>query len=156
MANETGLEAVRERAECATSGPWVVVKGQESDDYGVTESGCLSGKSIAQMCWGYDAEFIAHARTDIPRLLDEIARLQTESVAEREAEMELCCKDVCSACRGEKSPLRAHVVDTQVTRINGKWTHKYSYEAPNVLFRALGSECNAAAIRERWAGKREG
>jgi hypothetical protein len=55
----------------------------------------------------------------------------------REAEMERSCKDVCAYCR-----------HTEPTRTEGggsfTWTHP------------RGSDCLAAAIRERWAGKREG
>jgi SMC interacting uncharacterized protein involved in chromosome segregation len=64
------LEAMRKRAEAATPGPWYVdvfgdeVRSNESDlsvAYDITDEA--------------NAEFIAHAREDIPKLLAEIERL---------------------------------------------------------------------------------
>lgn len=89
------LAAIRARAEAATAGPWewlgdsdlhaVTVYEYEPDEEArhdpthleyatekiiITDSGCYPPE-------GADAEFIAHAREDIPRLLAEIARLRT-------------------------------------------------------------------------------
>lgn len=67
------LKGIRERAEAATAGPWELIGGGEyvtgvsilvaPDDGGVT---------------GNDAEFIAHARTDLPRLLDAVEAVMRE------------------------------------------------------------------------------
>ena len=71
------LAAIRQRVEKATDGPWntgfdyekndpiVLAPGyiEHTIDYTLTEHGKA------------DAEFIAHAREDIPALLDEIDRL---------------------------------------------------------------------------------
>jgi len=43
-----------------TRGPWEVVPGDWSDDWGVTERG-VAGQSIAQMVWENDARLIAAA-----------------------------------------------------------------------------------------------
>jgi len=81
------LAAIRARAEAATPGPWKVDEGLaladpllegEGDWYrqieGWTNTGyewlCLSPE---------DAAFIAHAREDIPRLLDEVEALRAWS-----------------------------------------------------------------------------
>ena len=75
------LAAIRQRVEKATEGPWntgfdyekndpiVLAPGyiEHTIDYTLTEGGLEHGKA--------DAEFIAHAREDIPALLDEIDRL---------------------------------------------------------------------------------
>ena len=75
------LAAIRQRVEKATEGPWntgfdyekndpiVLAPGyiEHTVDYTLTEGGLEHGKA--------DAEFIAHAREDIPALLDEIDRL---------------------------------------------------------------------------------
>ena len=80
MLSDEQLNLMEERCKSATSGPWrsyvegrdfdsgssVIVRGesgQESDLY-------LLGGTIA------DQDFIAHARQDVPLLLDEIKRLR--------------------------------------------------------------------------------
>ena len=84
--NENGLSnpellEIRRRCESATAGPWKsFVEGRDhtsGSSFIRTGSGEnrgkdmeLSGASIA------DQDFIAQAREDIPRLLEEIARLK--------------------------------------------------------------------------------
>jgi hypothetical protein len=75
------LEAVRRRCDAATPGPWEsLLEGRDhtsgssfiktgSDESRGTDIE-LSGATDA------DQDFIAHARQDIPRLLEEIARLR--------------------------------------------------------------------------------
>jgi hypothetical protein len=74
------LEEVRQRCEAATPGPWVsyvegrdhlggdsvIVRGTDGTDEGLY----LTHATVA------DQDFIAHARQDIPTLLDEIERLR--------------------------------------------------------------------------------
>ena len=78
------LQAIKERAEKATHGPWIECDGGyviEVDSEGI----------VAECGRELDAEFIAHAREDVPKLLSlvaqqqaEIERLQTEvAVLER-------------------------------------------------------------------------
>ncbi|MGN7387780.1 hypothetical protein [Sporosarcina sp. SAFN-015] len=70
------LEAIRKRAEAATVGPW-----KYNDQHGylapVTPQReiCAITNEITRY---YDAEFIAHAREDIPALLAEVERLRDE------------------------------------------------------------------------------
>ena len=74
------LTEVRKRCDAATPSPWVsFVEGREflGGDSVITRGAnrqeadlYLSGGTAA------DQDFIAHARQDIPLLLDEIARLQ--------------------------------------------------------------------------------
>lgn len=73
------LNEIKARANSATPGPWEAKPGKQIDDdlYDYTVFG--DGKAI---CWSqpdYDAEFIAHARTDIPLLLLEIELLQAQN-----------------------------------------------------------------------------
>jgi len=80
MMDSGELEAIRQRCNATTSGPWEsFVEGRDHlggnsfirtggyDDQSPDIE--LLGASIA------DQDFIAHARQDIPRLLDEIERL---------------------------------------------------------------------------------
>ncbi|MED2979533.1 hypothetical protein P4284_23000 [Bacillus swezeyi] len=67
------LEAIRQRSEKATEGPWRI--GKQSPN-GLNNIGTIGGLLTAQTTDGDDAEFIANARQDIPALLDHIAALQ--------------------------------------------------------------------------------
>ena len=77
------LQAIRERAEAATPGPWkhkktyisTITTEPESDDFIVWGDGGVDKET--------DAEFIAHARTDIPALLDALAAVTAERDALR-------------------------------------------------------------------------
>ena len=69
------LEAIKQRCDAAnTRGPWEVSPcGDEphaewdiSSEYSEVAAGCLDG----------DAEFIAHARTDVPALVAEVEKLK--------------------------------------------------------------------------------
>jgi len=70
------LEAMRARCEAATGGPWQsFVEGRDhtSGSSFIRTAGEdleLSGATIM------DQDFIAHARQDIPRLVEEVMRLR--------------------------------------------------------------------------------
>ncbi|GGU52138.1 hypothetical protein [Streptomyces lavendofoliae] len=84
------IAEIQARAEAATKGPWFVERHQPtltrrvvSDDHALDADLGYLGNSNQ-----FDAEFIAHAREDIPFLLDELARVQAaadELLAERDA-----------------------------------------------------------------------
>lgn len=80
--NENELEAIQQRCESATPGPWKsFVEGRDhtsGSNFIMTGEGSsrgndieLSGATIA------DQDFIAHARQDIPKLLAEIKKLKS-------------------------------------------------------------------------------
>jgi hypothetical protein len=76
------IAAIRERAEKATPGPWTWLYGLRNKLF-TPVALFHDGKIVGRFVWEHDAEFIAHAREDIPRLLDaleatyaEIERLQ--------------------------------------------------------------------------------
>lgn len=69
------LAQIKERAEKATEGPWKIEESRYEGSYNVSsvkEEYDLS----ACLCPIKDAEFIAHAREDIPKLLAEIEALR--------------------------------------------------------------------------------
>lgn len=73
------LKAIRERAEKATSGPWRTEWGHDEfrSRKKVVGTRIICGMQFElHMPIPNDAEFIAHARTDVPALLDEIERLK--------------------------------------------------------------------------------
>lgn len=84
------LDEIEQRANAATPGPWRIVRDQTDGFYGeeaydihagdgstVAQGGTLEdgGPSVGA-CYHEDAEFIAHAREDIPALIAEVKRLR--------------------------------------------------------------------------------
>lgn len=77
--NEKELQAISERAEAATPGPWENIR---------TIGGCnalISSRfAIAEMGRKYpgnrhaDVEFLAHARADVPALVAEVRKLRAQ------------------------------------------------------------------------------
>lgn len=83
------LEAIKNRYESATPGPWWSESGiiHAPAWWDGAESGAAchpadcferSGRD-----WRADADFIAHARTDVPNLLAEVERLRAEQGGSR-------------------------------------------------------------------------
>lgn len=76
---ENELNDIRNRASRATPGPWQTVnEGKMTSS--VTQSPGGYGKAITGwgrvLQWNADAEFIAHARTDVPALVEQVKRLR--------------------------------------------------------------------------------
>jgi hypothetical protein len=61
------LAEIRKRAEAATDGPWTV---------SFPGAKVINAYGIGVDNFDEDAEFIAHAREDVPKLLAEIGRLK--------------------------------------------------------------------------------
>lgn len=76
--NRDEIAAIRERADKATPGPWVAADDDET-------TLAIDAPNVGLFAWldaekhYEDAEFIAHARSDVPALLDEIDRLTAEN-----------------------------------------------------------------------------
>ncbi|EMT54779.1 hypothetical protein I532_04205 [Brevibacillus borstelensis AK1] len=68
------IAATRERAEKATPGPWRVVP-DNIGGFPIFDVQDRLDRSLIHTV--EDAEFIAHAREDIPKLLAEVERLRT-------------------------------------------------------------------------------
>ena len=77
------LNTIKERADKATPGPWCVAGS--TLDYVIAKHGDSERCSDNPVLWAdedclhgrkEDAEFIAHARTDVPQLVDEVYRLR--------------------------------------------------------------------------------
>lgn len=85
------LAEIRARCEAATKGPWVECRNGGGDDFLYSIDSEPTGLPIVKAdCGVYppekeDADFIAHAREDIPKLLAEVERLRKQ-VAELDAE----------------------------------------------------------------------
>ena len=76
MMKDTEIKQIQERCERATKGPWIsFVEGRDHT------SGCsfirTAGDDIElTVASADDQDFIAHARQDIPALIEEICRLR--------------------------------------------------------------------------------
>ena len=64
------LEEIRKRCDAATEGPW------EQEDCRENHIATATGMDIAHAPKQINAQFIAHARTDVPALLAEVERLR--------------------------------------------------------------------------------
>ena len=103
MTDKLDTEAIRERCEAATPGPWEM-RNIEPEEYdAVTDehfyimapmweiANITTWERIVEPGWSReadiaDATFIAHARADIPALLDELTQLR-ELYADRERDL---------------------------------------------------------------------
>jgi hypothetical protein len=76
-AVELDLDAIRARVDNATEGPWVAHSGyvETVPEFDLHRFDIM-GETISQSAESRDAEFIAHARTDVPALLAEVERLR--------------------------------------------------------------------------------
>jgi hypothetical protein len=81
MLTSEELEGIRRRCNAAAPGPWrSFVEGRDhtsGDSFIMTGVGDARGNDIELFgATTADQDFIAYARQDIPRLLDEIERLR--------------------------------------------------------------------------------
>ena len=85
---EQERQAIRGRCQSSTPGPWAVDTASGgvnviSDHYSDECVGICGNAKNWQLLKG-DAEFIAHARQDVPALLAEVERLRAENSQLRE------------------------------------------------------------------------
>ena len=68
------IEAIRQRCEAATPGPWAITLDLRL----IQDKPQLPGQNLFKIM--DDLRFIAHARTDIPALLDRLEKLEAIAV----------------------------------------------------------------------------
>ncbi|MED3650001.1 hypothetical protein [Heyndrickxia sporothermodurans] len=108
--NNEQLEAIRKRAEAATEGPWEL----DEDDFGLwNRNGRNYIGSIGKSMADSDAEFIAHAREDVPALLS--------LVAQQRAEVERLRNEISFIANVDMS--RAYDADHVIVSVKG-WAHR--------------------------------
>ena len=84
MMTPAELKAIRERCEAATEGPWWSRKGHGPDRFAPKGYGLVAFSRKRDEPYTTsdllpeDAEFMAHARSDIPALLSVIAQLRQQ------------------------------------------------------------------------------
>ena len=78
MLTDTELKDISDRCQKATSGPWKsFIEGRDHEsgsDFIRTPDGDIELIAGTRE----DQDFIAHSRTDIPKLIEEIKRLRTK------------------------------------------------------------------------------
>ncbi len=77
MLTNTEIDAIRKRAEEATEGPWWASEGLYVVNNLTGDSYEWDADFVAETERESDADFIAHAREDIPKLLAEIERISS-------------------------------------------------------------------------------
>lgn len=108
-ATELDIDAIRARMEAATEGPWEALGSDPYDtviDTGGASLGCCPDCGVRAGFERADAEFIAHARTDLPAALDEVTRLRAaldEARRERDEALSNCC--ACHGVEWDRDPL---------------------------------------------------
>ena len=73
--NDEELREIEQRAEKATPGPWKVESSTEGDWVLDNRDDVIAGTFVQEG----DADFIAHAREDVPALIAEVRRLRETS-----------------------------------------------------------------------------
>lgn len=118
------LDAVRARADAATDGPWFAHDGNLDYDprpFWVVSQEDAQDDSVAEVHVGCreDAEFIAHAREDVPALLAELARVTGErDDALAAAPTRWAYDQACKAL--ERHRQRADEVERERDRLRGE------------------------------------
>ena len=79
MTNKLDLNAIRKRAEAASSGPWAWEWADNGTEIEIVQPHLFLSPIVAETGIQADAEFIANARTDVPALIAEIERLRAEN-----------------------------------------------------------------------------
>ena len=72
------LKAIKRRTKKATPGPWTVGEhhGVDFPEAVLYDIACNTNDITDEIYLKEDADFIAHARTDVPALVEEVKRLQ--------------------------------------------------------------------------------
>ena len=91
MVSDERIAEIKRRCEWATSAPWsVVTDGTESSVEATGLGRFVTHLNSNMHRYRDDAEFIAHARQDVPDLLDALAAAQAEIAALKAALTEAC------------------------------------------------------------------
>ncbi len=157
-AEPIDLEAIRERCEKATEGPW---EDKGGDAFGVLMDGqCLLATSriidlhLVNFRYAEDREFVVHARQDIPALLAEVDRL--EKLEKLATELTRLLKyansdELLERIRTtmEEREAEPSTIDEHLDEILHRW-----HESPPVVREVLRAALIAVARDQREADRR--
>jgi hypothetical protein len=134
--NTEELQAIRSRCDAATPGPWIAKAYNPYRDRAVIHQTPESQK-INPLRWqracicrevrAHDADFIEHARTDIPALLAEVERLR-----DIEARAQAQSEDVQA---NWLSPIEAAALQAEVARLRAALEEAKTYMTDSALQR---------------------
>ncbi len=118
---EERLKEIEERASKATKGPWFKEVDGDQPWFWVTGTD-KSADAIASYTEPADAEFIVHARTDVPELIAYVRKLQEKNAKLREMlkslEWDHCDGyEVCLVCGQEGPDGLVHKPDCELARL---------------------------------------
>jgi len=143
------IEAIRARAEAATPGPWKFGSNcivTDNDDVLYTY---VDRAPDDDECWiscmdikPEDADFIAHAREDIPDLLAEVERLQ-ERVSQKYDDL---VKEFLS--KFTDGDLAQQVLDTQAELATVKAEREKAIEENRNIYRAITARCSVEQVHD--------
>lgn len=137
-------DAIRVRAQGGTEGTWTAsVTGHVWSNPG-------EPVLVAQVGWAEDAEFIAHARTDVPALLDALDVAEEEN--EREHREAVTWRDLARAEQDQRQAIQAErdAARAEVERLRAV-SAAQPYETERELAAALDDARAAlAALREQY------
>lgn len=122
MLSTEELQAIKERYEKATLGDWGFVPIENHVEYFIFGEG--GNEAVAESVYTKDdADFIANARQDIPNLLAEIERLQTELEKYRRQHFEQMCDEWVALSYGEFEDEGVIVNRHEQMYIKGWWAY---------------------------------
>lgn len=79
------LDAIEAREKAASPGPWLVSGWQDPDEFWFGDGYYEGGPAVLGSNGEADAEFIGHARADVPALVAEVRRLREKVAALEES-----------------------------------------------------------------------
>ena len=128
------LAAIKERCAQATPGPWTSPWDEAEPDETAAFRAADGEEVVSRAeydCVGYltvlepDARFIAHARTDVPALVDEVERLRAENAGLR-AERVTCAN--CNASIAARDALRMRMTLRSGDVVDRYWCDENCYD----------------------------
>lgn len=137
------IEAIKARVDATTEGPWEAVRNRYG--YDVTETWAVEpkGPSVHNVCHvtvgAEDAEFIAHARSDIPALLAYVEQLEAQiEQADSEVESDIDAYDIRKL--RHMLGMRTHIPESE-------WGYRNYYVAAGNNIAVMERLCKAGFVK---------
>ena len=137
------LEAIKARIKSATPGPWEVWNDRE-----ITQADTLKAFVVEQpaTCRPADAEFIAHARTDVEALVAEVERLLAREASVLPLLIEVMAWLVNDQVRGPFNASREALIQRLSAALDGDFARLDEAQAERE--EAIERQAKAGALRE--------
>lgn len=159
-AGETlDLDAIRARAEAASPGPWTIENGsivhagpsesRSNERWGMFVVASVGAHDIGRP-GAANTAFIAHARTDVPALLAELAEVtrQRDDLAAKVLAYEsaICFETSCTGCAGQtdrlyEAEMRAEKAESERDEARAKAVDRHTLRLAFVALAASPQRC---------------